>query len=124
MTEDERAQATADKARSLVKASDVRRMYEDALTVQGACNLSGVVFSFAEHMQTLCDMGLDTDEKNSHPVSVLFADKIADMTGRGKGYSEAHHIATEKSAEAWHRERSGSPANGSIGDYWGLGPDY
>lgn len=55
-------------------------MYKDARAVQDACNLSGVVFSFARHMQTLCDMGLDTERKNNHPVSVLFASKIASLT--------------------------------------------
>lgn len=56
-------------------------MYRDAIQVQDACNLSGVLFSFAQHMQTLCDMGLDTDQKNQHPVSILFSSKIGSLTG-------------------------------------------
>lgn len=59
---------------------EIKDMHRDAIQVQDACNLSGVVFAFARHMQTLCDMGLDTDAKNSHPVSVLFSSKISALT--------------------------------------------
>jgi len=71
------------------------RMYKDAVQVQDACNLSGVLFSFARHMQTLCDMGLDTDQKNRHPVSILFSCKIASLTGseHGTAYVEAYEQA-------------------------------
>lgn len=101
--EQERAQSAADKVISLEKASErtgpseetIYRMHLDALGVQNACNLSGVVFSFARHMQTLCDMGLDTDAKNRHPVSVLFSSKIASLTGSEpmEGFSLAHDAA-------------------------------
>jgi len=75
--------------------------YRDAVQVQDACNLSGVVFSFARHMQTLCDMGLDTDQKNQHPVSVLFSSKITSLTGSELGtnmernYFTAMHVAKQ-----------------------------
>ncbi len=59
---------------------NMRLAYKDALTVQDACNLSGVVYAFARHMETLCADGLDTDARNLHPVSVLFASKIASLT--------------------------------------------
>lgn len=63
-------------------AERVSRMYADALIVQDACNLSGVVYSFARHMKTLADMGItDTDARNRHPISVLFSSKIASLTG-------------------------------------------
>ena len=33
-------------------------------------------------MQTLSDMGIDnTDDRNRHPISVLFSSKIASLTG-------------------------------------------
>ena len=72
-------------------------MYRDALAVQNACNLSGVVSSFARHMHTLCEMGFDTDQRNRHPVSILFSSKIASLTG-SEGmdtFSEAYQRATE-----------------------------
>jgi len=56
------------------------RRYDDAIQVQDACNLSGVVFAFARIMQEMCDEGLDTDARNKHPISVMFADKIRDLT--------------------------------------------
>ena len=54
---------------------------QTALYVQNACNLSGVVYSFARAMSTMCEMGLDTDARNRHPISILFADKIISLTG-------------------------------------------
>lgn len=88
------------KEEALLRGSkEINRMYQDALDVQNACNLSGVLFSFARHMQTLCDLGLDTDAKNAHPVSILFSSKIASLTG-SEGldtFSEAYQVATEGS---------------------------
>ena len=54
--------------------------YQCAIDVQDACNLSGVVFSFARVMQKLCDGGLDTTERNTHAIAVLYASKIASLT--------------------------------------------
>jgi hypothetical protein len=58
----------------------------DALMVQDACNLSGVVHSFARVMAILCDdarrLGKGTDWINHHPIAVLFASKIDDMVQR------------------------------------------
>lgn len=53
-----------------------KKDYQDALTVQDACNLSGVVHAFAE---ILTRMEGDTRTRNTHPISKLFADKIADL---------------------------------------------
>lgn len=56
------------------------KAYREALAVQDACNLSGVVHAFSRHMKTLSELGLPTDEKNRHPVAVLFSSKIASLT--------------------------------------------
>lgn len=57
-----------------------------ALDVQDACNLSGVVGSFARVTQDLWEIARannkGTEWVNQHYVSVLFADKIADLTRR------------------------------------------
>ena len=54
--------------------------YQAAIDAQGACNLSAVVFSFAEIMQRICDQarrhGKGTDWINRHPISRLFAEQI------------------------------------------------
>jgi hypothetical protein len=55
--------------------------YQCALDVQDACNLSGVAFAFARFMQKLCDEGMDTDERNTHPIAQLWVDKMAHLTG-------------------------------------------
>jgi len=57
----------------------------DALTVQTACNICGVAQSFARAMLAVMDdchaKGLGTDAVLKHPVTILFADKIAYMVG-------------------------------------------
>lgn len=59
----------------------------EALDVQNACNLSGVAKSFANATSDLWDHaraeGHGTEWVNTHPVSVLYADKLASLTGGG-----------------------------------------
>ena len=63
--------------------------YRSALDVQCACNLSGVVYSFARIMERICKDTNGTDEKNTHAICRLFAEQITHLTS-GKGYSEAY----------------------------------
>lgn len=59
--------------------------YKTAIEIQDACNLSGVVHSFSALMEKLSseawDKHLGTDWKNKHPIAVLYASKIASLTG-------------------------------------------
>lgn len=62
--------------------------YEAALEVQNASNLSGVVHSFVEVLERIGkffeeskDEQLPFAEMNRHPIAVLFASKIASLTG-------------------------------------------
>lgn len=78
-----------------------QKMYQDALTVQYAVNLSGVVRSWAEIM-TLIWQEADavkggTDYVNRHPVNVLFASKVASLTGCE--YNQNYHDAYLKCQE-------------------------
>jgi phosphate/sulfate permease len=61
-----------------------REDYKNAIDVQDACNLSGVVFAFAEVMKKICNEDHDnkrgTDWKNNHPIAVMYASKIASLT--------------------------------------------
>ena len=61
-----------------------KKHYQDALDVQDACNLSGVVFAFAKVMQDICDEaireGYDTEWKNTHPLVLLWVDKMVDLS--------------------------------------------
>jgi hypothetical protein len=68
-----------------------------AIDIQDACNLSGVVRSFAEVTETLwADSRANnrgTSGVNHHPVSVLFASKIGDLTGVGCGDLDTFNTA-------------------------------
>lgn len=81
----------------------------EAIQVQNACNLSGVVLSFAKSIVRLRvlmrEMGREsTAEINSHPVCVMWADKIQSLTrwdNRGswsevtaKAYTDCLELAT------------------------------
>ena len=55
--------------------------YKTAIVIQDACNLSGVVHAFSDILSRMCDAGLDTDARNRHPISIMFADKIASLSG-------------------------------------------
>src|SRR5262249_1250007 len=73
----------------------IEQAAQAALDVQDACNLSGVVITFAEAMRALCESPEieGTRARNRHPIAVLFANKVADMTGQccdGDGYSAAY----------------------------------
>lgn len=61
------------------------QLLAEALQVQDACNLSGVVHSFSRALTDLWAIadhdGEGTDWVNQHPVSVLFADKIKHLSG-------------------------------------------
>lgn len=70
--------------------------WERALLAQSACNLSGVVFSFAEAMQAVCDeaarLGEGTTWKNQHAICRLYAEQIMHLTA-GKDYDAAFQEA-------------------------------
>lgn len=72
-------------------SEDTRTMSElarEALDVQNACNLSGVVHSFSRAITRLRAL-LDADGKggttavNGHPICVVWADKIASLANDG-----------------------------------------
>ncbi len=62
-----------------------KKIYEDALDCQDACNLSGLVHTLSGHMQAIREEvtadGGGTDEVNRHPVVQLFLSKLVSLTG-------------------------------------------
>lgn len=60
----------------------IKQLASDALLVQNACNLSGVVHGFGRAITDLRAAlpNAGTDAINTHPVCVLWADKIASLT--------------------------------------------
>lgn len=79
----------------------LRKMYKDAILVQDACNLSGIVISFARVMSDLRALfpSKGTEFFNTHPIAVLYADKIKSLTGddfegaykEAQKYESSHH---------------------------------
>ena len=74
---------------------------KDAIEVQDASNLVGVVNSFIEMLRVM-RIGFMMDEKEvrNHPAVILFSDKIADMTNRPgpDDYHKAYHACKARSA--------------------------
>lgn len=64
----------------------IQQAAQIALDVQNAVNLSGVVRSFAEATQAVWDEahknGKGTEWVNTHPIVLLFVDKLADLSGQ------------------------------------------
>ena len=78
--------------------------YKAAIDCQNACNLSGVVHTFDETLPRIWGearkLGKGTDWVNTHPISLLFADKIFDLSCRKvsdlEGYSKAYEECLQK----------------------------
>lgn len=63
----------------------LQKAAKEAINVQDACNLSGVVYSFGRVMQLICEISNrineGTDWKNHHPIVVMYTSKIASLSG-------------------------------------------
>lgn len=93
-----------------IKVLSWKEIAEQALNVQNACNLSGVVRSFHIIISSVrtrlgaSGMG-GTEEINNHPACRLFADKIAHLTGTQslgndevtRAYKWAHDLTNKES---------------------------
>ena|SRR3990172_3382052 len=78
--------------------------WQDAYNVQSACNLSGVVRSYAKTMSKIWAeanaQGRGTDWVNHHPIAVLFADKVAHLAG-----AKNDHDLIWEAYSAYYRRR-------------------
>lgn len=85
-----------------------KKDYRDALFVLDACNLSGVVHSFSRAISKVWDeareKGQGTDYVNQHPLCVLYAEKIYELTRARVQFDEAYdhckRMAEEDTANA------------------------
>lgn len=72
--------------------ADMHDVVVEALEVQTAVNLSGVVHSFARATEVLWSearrLGEGTNWVNEHPISRLFVDKLVSLAGTDKDLSE------------------------------------
>lgn len=75
-------------------ARSLKDLAREALAVQDACNLCGVAQSFARAMIDLGEHARGTDERNRHPIAILWSDKIAHLTG-------TQNLGDDRVAEAY-----------------------
>lgn len=71
----------------------MKDMCKEAIDIQDACNLSGVVHAFSRTITELRALlsqeeGFSTSKLNQHPVCVLYSSKIASLTGSETNYNE------------------------------------
>jgi hypothetical protein len=85
--------------------------YSLALASQSACNMSGITIAFAEALKAMCKAGLDTDARNKHPISILYAVQIAHLAGIGDGASMAGYAQAVAACERGMEEgKANEPA--------------
>jgi len=77
----------------------LKKLATDAISVQDACNLSGVVHSLSRVMTELREISgsQGTEYFNTHPIIVLYASKISSLTGydSAQGFSRAYEKCQE-----------------------------
>lgn len=80
-----------------------KQLADDAISVQSACNLSGVAISFARVIREVrarlrSEGKTDTDTINCHPICILWVDKMRSLTdymGEGK-FASAYNWASNQ----------------------------
>lgn len=75
------------------KRKTLQELATEALNVQDACNLSGVVISFTRVIQELKlhFPNLSTSNFNALPINAMWADKIASLAG-AQNMSTEHYL--------------------------------
>lgn len=78
----------------VVTVVDERTMAElakEALEIQSACNLSGLAFGLARAMQRFNELNpkIGGDKRNTHPIFVLWTDKLSSLSGAQYGLNIA-----------------------------------
>lgn len=87
----------------VVKVRTWKEMAQEALNVQDASNLSGVLVSFSNICREV-RARLEAENKggsvnlHAHPVLVLYSDKVASLTHSGEGlkYGDAYNWAKDE----------------------------
>lgn len=74
----------------------IKDLAREALDIQDACNLSGVVHAFSRCMTELrplleAEGKFSTDKLNNHPIAVLYSSKIASLTMSEDKFSSAYN---------------------------------
>ena len=78
----------------------IKALAKEAISVQDACNLSGVIHAFSRAMTDLRE--ITGTMVNHHPIAIVWADKVASLTGIqdvGNDVAlEAHRIVSDLAA--------------------------
>jgi len=89
----------------------MKRLAQQAIVLQDACNLSGVLYTWGSDevrdaiWEDVRAMGGGTTMFNNHPLNILFASKVASLTSCelglefSKAYAWAQSILKEPSTE-------------------------
>ena len=84
----------------------MKELAKEAIDIQNASNLSGIVHSFSRTITELRELlnkeeGFSTEKLNQHPVCVLYSDKITSLTDSYSvnTFSKAYEWAELQSAE-------------------------
>ena len=71
----------------------LKDLAKEAIEIQDACNLSGLIHGWHRSMEVLWsilrDSGAGTAQINQHPINQLWASKVHDLTGMGLSDTEA-----------------------------------
>lgn len=71
---------------SLEDNRTLEQLAEEAILVQDACNLSGVIHAWSRAISRLRQLtNLGTDDLNTHPINVMWASKVGSLTRIGEG---------------------------------------
>lgn len=79
----------------------IKELATEALAVQDACNLLAVVNGMSRALKDLREFVPGTDELRDHPITILWADKIAHLSGTQdlgnskvmRAYTAVHEMA-------------------------------
>jgi hypothetical protein len=78
----------------------LRDLALEALAVQDACNLSGVVHSWSRSISRLRELGVsNTIDINHHPINKLWASKVCHLTGMDMGSFSEAYLACQRMVE-------------------------
>lgn len=73
----------------------LKELAAEALACQDACNLLGLSRAFSRVLDDLRDLGLDTDQINTHWIVTVWLDKFNSLNGRQDPHSAFSKVYDE-----------------------------
>lgn len=74
---------------------NIKELAKEAITIQDACNLSGLVHGWSRSITELREImpATGTEAINRHPINKLRASKLLELSGAGLAGGEAYEEA-------------------------------